>query len=389
MLEDLDINEDAALEHQQSANDVLPQDSASSMAHKRSSGSNVAMRISDISTGSLCEKFEPPDRYNYRIYRTYTLRKLDRCKKLIDELLAKSSESICEYALLTRALIAREEGQIRESMDWLNKIVESNPSSQRVVYEIGRTYLLLGEHEKAQSYFQKGIETDPNNWRSYYWKAESIYHADSKKEVNSLEAVNSRYATCTQECLLRCPKLNKSVDMLLFIAKTCIQKDDLLPAIEAYKVAQELEPENLEVISHLGLLYLKSGNEEKAFSCLGKALTYDPNHLSSVLAAAAVLQMNGDFDVALTKYRIAANSCDHNGELWNNIGMCFLGKGKLVAAISCLKKANYLCPLDWKILYNLSIVYSAMMQSASAYCFMSAALNLQPRNKALLMGLAG
>ncbi|KAI6187872.1 Bardet-Biedl syndrome 4 protein [Aphelenchoides besseyi] len=384
MLEDLDINEDAAIP-QHSINDVSPHDSESStvaMAHKRSSGSNVAMRINDISTGGLCEKFEPPDRYNYRIYRTYTLRKLDRCKKLIDELLSKSSESICEYALLTRALIAREEGQIRESMEWLNKIVDSNPSSQRVAYEIGRTYLLLGEHEKAQSYFQKGIETDPNNWRSYYWKAESIYHADSKKEVNSLEAVNIRYATRTQECLLRCPKLNKSVEMLLFIAKTCIQKDDLIPAIEAYK----LEPENLEVISHLGLLYLKSGNEEKAFSCLGKALTYDPNHLPSVLAAAAVLQMNGDFDVALTKYRIAASSCDHNGELWNNIGMCFLGKGKLVAAISCLKKANYLCPLDWKILYNLSIVYSAMMQSASAYFFYVSGTQFTTQKQGVLDG---
>lgn len=56
-------------------------------------------------------------------------------------------------------------------------------------------------------------------------------------------------------------------------------------------------------------------------------------------------------------YRVAADKCDYNGSLWNNIGMCFLGKGKLVAAISCLRKANYLCPLDWKILYNLGICY--------------------------------
>lgn len=68
--------------------------------------------------------------------------------------------------------------------------------------------------------------------------------------------------------------------------------------------------------------------------------------------------------------------------------MCLLGKGKLVAAISCLKRANYLCPLDWKILFNLAIVYSSMMQFASAYNFMSSALNLNPRNKMLLMGLA-
>ena len=33
--------------------------------------------------------------------------------------------------------------------------------------------------------------------------------------------------------------------------------------------------------------------------------------------------------------------------------MCFFGKKKYVASISCLKRANYLAPFDWKILYNL------------------------------------
>ena len=36
--------------------------------------------------------------------------------------------------------------------------------------------------------------------------------------------------------------------------------------------------------------------------------------------------------------------------------MCFFGKKKFVAAISCLKRANYLAPFDWKILYNLGLV---------------------------------
>ena len=38
--------------------------------------------------------------------------------------------------------------------------------------------------------------------------------------------------------------------------------------------------------------------------------------------------------------------------------MCFFGKKKFVAAISCLKRANYLAPFDWKILYNLGNVTS-------------------------------
>lgn len=40
--------------------------------------------------------------------------------------------------------------------------------------------------------------------------------------------------------------------------------------------------------------------------------------------------------------RIAAEKCEYNGPLWNNIGMCFFGKGKCVAAISCLKKVTFL-----------------------------------------------
>jgi hypothetical protein len=34
--------------------------------------------------------------------------------------------------------------------------------------------------------------------------------------------------------------MNKSVDMLLFVAKTCIQKGEPAPAVEAYKIAQQV-----------------------------------------------------------------------------------------------------------------------------------------------------
>ena len=88
--------------------------------------------------------------------------------------------------------------------------------------------------------------------------------------------------------------------------------------------------------------------------------------------------------MALAKYKVAAQSVPESPPLWNNIGsenisifryyqhfvflylsphfshlapgMCFFGKKKFVAAISCLKRANYLAPFDWKILYNLGLV---------------------------------
>lgn len=42
-------------------------------------------------------------------------------------------------------------------------------------------------------------------------------------------------------------------------------------------------------------------------------------------------QSHQDFDVALAKYRVAAQSIPESPPLWNNIAMCFFGKKKYVA----------------------------------------------------------
>lgn len=46
-------------------------------------------------------------------------------------------------------------------------------------------------------------------------------------------------------------------------------------------------------------------------------------------------------------------------------------------------------PFDWKVLYNLGLVHLTMQQFASAFHFLSAAINLNPRMGELYMLLAG
>lgn len=45
-----------------------------------------------------------------------------------------------------------------------------------------------------------------------------------------------------------------------------------------------------------------------------------------------LLQTHQDFDVALAKYKVAAQTIPESPPLWNNIGMCFFGKAKYVTA---------------------------------------------------------
>ncbi|KAJ8302705.1 hypothetical protein KUTeg_019101 [Tegillarca granosa] len=172
------------------------------------------------------------------------------------------------------------------------------------------------------------------------------------------------------------------------LGKINLMEGNMQAAIDIYKQAVEFSPENPDLLTTLGLLYMQIGQYQKAFENLGNAMTYDPTHVKAIMAAASMMQTHGDFDVALNKYRIAAVSTPESPPLWNNVGMSFFGKKKYVAAISCLKRANYLAPFDWKILYNLGLVHLTMQQYASAFHFLSAAINLKPKMAQLFMLLA-
>jgi len=106
-------------------------------------------------------------------------------------------------------------------------------------------------------------------------------------------------------------------------------------------------------------------------------LNQDPRNPKTILATGSIIQDRSDHDASLLKYRVAAVYNPDSSELWNNIGMCFFGKQKYVAAIACLKKSLYLDPFQWIAAYNLGLVYLNTRQYASAYHYFSAAINLK------------
>ena len=87
----------------------------------------------------------------------------------------------------------------------------------------------------------------------------------------------------------------------------------------------------MQILTTIGLLYLRQGENFKAFDYLGNSLTHDPKNAKTILAAGSIIQDHQDMDVALIKYRVAAVQTPNSAQLWNNIGMCFFGKGKDVA----------------------------------------------------------
>lgn len=90
---------------------------------------------------------------------------------------------------------------------------------------------------------------------------------------------------------------------------------------------------SLEVFQSRCVDYLHPGRLLHCYSLLGMTELSTSHVLcfQAILAAGSMMQTHGDFDVALTKYRVIASAVPESPPLWNNIGMCFFGKKKYVA----------------------------------------------------------
>lgn len=280
---------------------------------------------------------------------------------------------MCEYAVYVQGLILRQEGRIRESMEMFQTcaLLNVNPTNLK---QVARSLFLQGRHQAAVDISEECVQLGSKEW--------DIYH------TLGLCCVKLQKYEKAKECFIESLQLSPHDETALALGELLVAMDDVKGAVASYRKALDYNPESAELNTKLGLLYIQCGMYQKAFERLGAALACDPTHTPAVLAAGSIMQTYGDYDVALSKYRVVAPTAPDNPALWNNVGMCFFGKKKYVAAISCLKRANYLSPLGWQVLHNLGLVHLTMQQYASAFHFLSAAVNLNPKSGQLYMLLA-
>uniref|UniRef100_A0A8C6L132 BBSome complex member BBS4 n=1 Tax=Nothobranchius furzeri TaxID=105023 RepID=A0A8C6L132_NOTFU len=314
------------------------------------------------------------ERRNWLIHQHYLRKDYETCKVIIKEQLHETS-GMCEYAIYVQALILRLEGKIQQSLELFQSCAILNPSSSDNLKQVARSLFLLGKHKAAIEFYHEAAKLNEKDWEISHNLGMCFYFI---KDFRSAE-----------DHLNAALQINKHDKTFMMLGKVHLLAGETDKAIDVFSLSLfRYSPENTELLTTLGLLYLQLGKYQKAFEHLGNALTFDPNNYKAILAAGCMMQTHGDFDVAMNKYRVAACAVPESPPLWNNIGMCFFGKKKYVAAISCLKRAHYLSPFDWKVLYNLGLVHLTMQQYASAFHFLSAAINLNPRMGELYMLLA-
>lgn len=302
------------------------------------------------------------NRMNHYIHTCYVRQDFRECLSAIEQSLRETSGQ-SEYPLYIKGLILRQRGKIEESLPIFQAALFLNPKNINNIKQVGQTLYLMGKYKEALEVFEEASDVNSEDRAVWYCKGVCCkYLGDYDEAIENFKTSNS---------------ILQSEKAFTAIAEVLEMQKEYDEALECYVEACDIFPENSDVLTQCGLMYQKMGDKIKAFEYLGNALTYNPRNAKAILGAGAILQSSGDFDVALTKYRVAVTQTPNNPFLWNNVGLAFFGKKKLVAAAACLKQAIYLAPFEASINYNLGVVHLHTEQYASAFHYLSSAINLQ------------
>ena len=301
-------------------------------------------------------------RRNWFIHSTYVRQEYKQCLSAIEEELLSCS-GLCEYPIYVKALILRHQGRINESLQLFQAATCLSPHNVCNLKQVARSLYLLGKHRAALDVYEETQKLGFDDWEIWHNKGLCyMYLKDYPASVQAFERGND---------------VQRHDASYLQLGKVYQLSGDFRGAVRTYLEGLEFSPQSPELLTTLGLVYLRLGENQKAFEYLGNSLSHDPRDPRTILAAGSIIQDNQDMDVALVKYRVAAVLTPSSAQLWNNVGMCFFGKGRYVAAVACLKRALYLDPFDWIIAYNLGLVHLNKGQDASAFHFFSASVNLK------------
>jgi len=285
------------------------------------------------------------------------------CLELIKEVLEESGGQN-EYAIHVKGLILRQEGDVQESLNMFQMAAALNAGDAENIKQVAKSLHLLGKHAAAVEVYQEAMAVTGRDW-------------DVLNNIGLCYMNMRDYDTA--ESFFRQSLAETPQDVVyLNLGKVLTLQQKFKDAEEVYEQAIQNSPQSAELLTTLGLLYLRTEKNDRALQLLAKSLQLDGKNSRTVIAAASIMQDHSDHDNALSEYRQVVAQSPNSPQVWNNIGMCFFGKQRFIAAIACLKKALFLGPFEWIVSYNLGLVYLNTGQYASAFHYFSAAINLKP-----------
>ncbi len=183
----------------------------------------------------------------------------------------------------------KAKGETKAAITTFEECLSLRENDDAVYFALSELYLIEGNLEKSGNSIQKAAKLDPKN--THYISELAYYYVEQKKfdlavtefeKLIKIDPRNPEYLYAYAECLVRSGKIQESItvltkieDQMGIIPEITIQKFQLYQQIKQTEKglaeiakAQEMYPNDPQLLSSLVDYYLVNGQEEKAISTL-------------------------------------------------------------------------------------------------------------------------
>jgi tetratricopeptide (TPR) repeat protein len=309
------------------------------------------------------------DAYFWRATAEANQKQFDKALADLQIVLTRNPESSAAYLQLGQIRVAQ--GHIPEGVALIQKALDKNPNSNRALAELVAYDLQSKQPAKAIARVQAQIAKVPGNG-NFYSQLAALQLLQTKDLKGALD--NS------QKAMQLSPT---SFDAVQIYTQTQVALGNIDPAISTLLGWVNSHPTDANATQMVGVFEETKGDQSKAVDYYKKALQLDPNNAVAANNLAYLMVENGqNVDVALSLAQTARRVWPNAPQTADTLAWVYFYKGNYSSARDLLETALKQTPDDAAMHFHLGMTYSKLNRKADAQLQLKKAVSLAPDTKA-------
>ena len=273
-------------------------------------------------------------------------------------------------ALLKTATIIQTyfTSEIDTAIDCYTKLLEVEPSNDKVYYELGHLYLQKANYLSAVNAFNFALDFDEEN---------PFYHNSLAFALVQLDQYDDAIEHYQKAININPDPIWTSIVCQALGSVYLEIKNNPEAAIVLYQTASVLNPESADCHISIGDLFFSQEDYENAIKAYCDAIKIDPENAKAYGKCGMALWENDFLEEAIVAYNKAITIDPEYAIAYNNLGVIYLdGIGNVKEAARLFEKSIEINPSYTLANFNLARAYQAMDDLTEAAEYYQKALNL-------------
>ncbi len=207
--------------------------------------------------------------------------------------------------LLAKGVLFSKEFENAEKM--FSELDTKVPNNPEILGNLGLAYLGLKQPQKAQQAFEKIMEIQPGNAKAFTFLLKLSQEAGKDKDA------------LIDMARQQIDKAPDSAELHILFANLMLSSNQPEKALEAYKIAQELDPQNPRPYAMSALILNKQGKTEQAITEYKDLLAKQPDAIGAYMGLGAIYEQTGRADLAKEEYMKALKINQNFAPAANNL----------------------------------------------------------------------